>query len=144
MSDEKAAPMTEDPHTWTVLIVDDDDDNLSVLQQFMDFLGTTCYTAREGIQALEMLSKLPISLVLLDLSMPKMDGWQMISQLRDAETNVHMPVIAVTAHAMQGDKDRALAAGFDGYISKPFLFTDMLVEIKRVVAAISKSEESKP
>jgi two-component system, cell cycle response regulator DivK len=135
--------MTDDPHGWTVLIVDDDEDNLSVLQQFLDFLGCTCHTARQGIEALEMLDKLPITLVLLDLSMPKLDGWQMIKELRAAEKIAGLPVIAVTAHAMEGDKVRALAAGFDGYISKPFLFVDMLQEIKRVVTAHGAQKESK-
>jgi CheY-like chemotaxis protein len=133
--------ITDDPHSWKILIVDDDDDNLSVLQQFMDFLGASCHSAREGIQAMEMLDKMPINLILLDLSMPKMDGWQMIKQVRETESKAKLPVIAVTAHAMEGDKERALAAGFDGYISKPFLFAAMLTEIKRVVSASTSKKD---
>jgi CheY-like chemotaxis protein len=144
VSDEKAVSVTDDPHSWTVLIVDDDNDNLSVLEQFMSFLGATCHTACEGVQALEMLKKLPITLVLLDLSMPEMDGWDTIKKLRAIESIAHLPVIAVTAHAMQGDKEKVAAAGFDGYVSKPFLFADMLEEVKRVMAAAIAQKASKP
>jgi CheY-like chemotaxis protein len=134
--------MTDDPHSWIVLIVDDDDDNLNVLQQFLEYLGADCHSACEGQQALEVLKKLPINLVLLDLSMPTMDGWEMIRHLRAAAPIKKLPVIAVTAHAMDGDKEKALAAGFDGYIAKPFLFADMVKEIRRVVAAAIIPKES--
>lgn len=134
--------MGDDPGSWTVLIVDDDDDNISVLRQLMEFLGSQCHFAHDGLEALNMLSDLPVTVILLDLSMPTLDGWEMIQRLRANKQTAQLPVIAVTAHAMAGDKEKALEAGFNGYISKPFMFGDMLEEIRRCVTSSSTEKET--
>lgn len=118
---------------WTVLIVDDDIDNLTVAAQVLRFHGATIHAAEDGHEALEILSHIEPTLIILDLSMPKMDGWTMLGRLKDNPRTASIPVIAVTAHAMAGDRDRVLKAGFDAYISKPFDIMTFMEVIKKIV-----------
>ncbi len=126
----------DDVSQWKVLIVEDDRDNLSVATQLLEFYGAEVRSAENGQQGLELLAEYRPTLVLLDLSMPSMDGWQMLKRLRADPAMAHLPVIAVTAHAMDGDKQRVLEAGFNGYISKPFRITTFMEEIKRCLNGI--------
>jgi CheY-like chemotaxis protein len=132
--------ITDDPRAWCVLMVDDDEDNLGVLEQLMDHLRARYYSAHDGLEALDKLAEFTPTIALIDLSMPNLDGWELLKRMRALPTTEHLPVIAVTAHAMGGDKDRALEAGFTGYLSKPFLFSDLLEEIKRCIAVGSEAE----
>jgi two-component system cell cycle response regulator DivK len=132
--------MSSDDHSaanWIVLIVDDEPDNLMIPQEVLTFLGAQVHTAENGEQGLELLATIKPTFILLDLSMPKMDGWEMIKKIRDVPETARIPVIAVTAHAMSGDKERALEAGFNGYIAKPFWFEPFLAEIKRCLSELS-------
>ena len=122
----------DDIASWVVLVVDDEPDNLSVPQQLLTHLGAKVYTAENGVAGMKVLdeAKPAPTLVLLDLSMPQMDGWAMLKEIHKRPAVANLPVIAVTAHAMVGDKERTLEAGFDSYISKPFLFDTFLSQIK--------------
>ena len=91
----------------------------------------------DGLEGLKVLAHVTPTLILLDLSMPQMDGWEMIKRVRANPKTAHVPVIALTAHAMRGDKERVLAAGFDGYIPKPFLLDTFMCEIVRCVREIA-------
>lgn len=118
---------------WIVLVVDDDIDNLNVAEKVLTFYGAQVHTATDGQDGLEKLREMDDrpTFVLLDLSMPKMDGWEMLERVRkDAELS-SLPMIALTAHAMPNDKERTEKAGFDGYIAKPFILTTFMEEIKR-------------
>lgn len=119
---------------WTILIVDDDADNLGVVAEFLQFLGAAVYTAQDGVEGLAKLEKCDPTVILLDLSMPNMDGWQMFKKLRADPRWESVPVIALTAHAMVQDRDRVQAEGFDGYITKPFMLTTLLADLKEWVA----------
>ena len=110
----------EDPQSWTVLLVDDDMDNLIVASTVLEFNGATVYRATDGVEGLKVLETVTPSLILLDLSMPNLDGWGAFKKIRADERTQSIPVIAVTAHAMTDDEDRVMQAGFDGYIAKPF------------------------
>src|SRR5262249_39063588 len=90
------------------------------------FAGSKVYTATNGVEALSLLETVSPTFVLLDLSMPVMDGWEMIEKLRANPVIKHLPVIALTAHAMEGDQERVKAAGFDSYIAKPFRINTLL------------------
>lgn len=105
--------------TWQVLVVDDEPDNLEVVAETLEFRGATAQTANNGEEALAMLERYEANLLLLDLSMPKMDGWQTRATIRRSGRHQNMVIIAMTAHAMIGDRERAIAAGFDGYVTKP-------------------------
>ena len=118
---------------WTILIVDDDADNLGVAAEFLQFVGADVYTAVDGVEGLSVLERISPTVILMDLSMPNMDGWQMLNRVREQKRTRPIPVIALTAHAMAQDRERVFAHGFNGYITKPFLLVTLLDEMKRWV-----------
>ncbi len=105
---------------WIVLIVDDQEDNRLVSSTALSMMGAQVHTASNGVEGLEMLRTIHPTLILMDLSMPRMDGWEALRHIREKPETASIPVIALTAHAMGGDKERILQAGFNGYIAKPF------------------------
>lgn len=122
---------------WTVMIVDDQFDNVTVAQTVLEFLGAKVHVARNGREGLTLLEQVKPTAILLDLSMPVLNGWEMFAQLRDRADMKHVPIIAVTAHAMDGDRHRVLEAGFDDYISKPY---DIHVLAERIQAALDRKQ----
>ncbi|WP_072016036.1 response regulator [Leptolyngbya sp. KIOST-1] len=104
-----------------VLVVDDDEDSLTLMAYILEQLSCeTCFVA-DGLAALMAARQHRPNLILSDIHLPQVDGYGLIQQLRaDAQTQA-IPVVAVTALAGQENRDRILSAGFDGYISKPFL-----------------------
>lgn len=116
---------------WIVLIVDDEPDNLGVAQKVLSYGGADVHIARNGVEGLAVLEKITPTFILLDLSMPEMDGWEMFSLARANESLASVPIIALTAHAMTGDKERIEQAGFDGYIPKPFRINSFMEDIHR-------------
>lgn len=119
---------------WKILIVDDDTDNLDVASQYLEFIGAEVRTARSAREGLAVLESFAPTFILLDLSMPGIDGWDMFKQIRALPNMEKLPIIAVTAHAMQDDVVRAVEVGFDGYITKPFILTSLLGDIKSCLA----------
>jgi CheY-like chemotaxis protein len=99
-----------------ILIVEDIDLNLDLILQLLedDYI---CHIARDGIQAIEMTNTLLPDLVLMDISLPLLDGYQATQAIRQAGST--MPIIGLSAHAMQGDRDKALQAGCTDYLTKP-------------------------
>lgn len=118
---------------WRVLIVDDHIDNLEVARAALVFHGAEVHAAENGREGLTVLDQVQPNLVLLDLSMPVMDGWAMFKEIRADHHWDSVPVIALTAHAMTGDRERVLEAGFDGYIPKPFDVVSFVKNIQRVL-----------
>jgi two-component system, sensor histidine kinase and response regulator len=107
-----------------VLLADDNEVNQKLGVRMLGKRGCSSEVASNGEQVLALLARhgqRPFDLVLMDLQMPEMDGYQALSAIRakEAGTGAHLPVIALTAHALKGDRERCLAAGFDGYVSKP-------------------------
>jgi CheY-like chemotaxis protein len=102
-----------------IIIADDNDTNLVFMTFLLEALGHTALSASSGEAALELSCSERPDLVLLDLHMPGMDGFETLRAIRRQPALQDLPVIAVTALAMVGDRETALAAGFDGYISKP-------------------------
>ncbi|HLY28142.1 MAG TPA: response regulator [Aggregatilineales bacterium] len=104
-----------------ILIVDDEPDNLEVLKATLELLyGASVKTVLGGEEALASLSTFRPTVIVTDLSMPKVDGYTLLYRIRREVATAGLPVIVLSAHAMNGDRERVLAAGFDGYISKPF------------------------
>jgi CheY-like chemotaxis protein len=132
----KTAELTKVVKNWVVLAVDNEQDNLDVIAKVLSFEGAKVYTAMNGIEGLAMLEIVTPTFILLDLSMPHMDGWEMLEKLRANPVIKHLPVIALTAHAMDGDRDRALEAGFDGYVTKPFRIGTLLNAIQDCLDSI--------
>lgn len=121
-------------NNWVILAVDDEPDNLGVVEKLCTFRGAKVYTARNGYEGLELLEKITPTIILLDLAMPKMDGWTMYTALREKPALAQVPVIAMTAHVFSSIKNRALEMGFVGYIEKPFRVSLFFNEIERCLA----------
>ncbi|MFN8531749.1 MAG: response regulator [Anaerolineae bacterium] len=108
-----------DVSTWQVLVVDDEPDNLEVVAETLEYSGAEVKTAQNGKEALQVLASFTPDFVLTDLSMPVMDGWQLRAEIKGNPQWAAIPVLALSAHAILGDKERALETGFNGYITKP-------------------------
>jgi two-component system alkaline phosphatase synthesis response regulator PhoP len=126
---------------WTVLIVDDEPDNLVIAEKVLSFSGAKVYTARNGRDGMKILEEVTPSFILLDLSMPELNGWDMLTMIKADLKTEHIPVIALTAHAMMGDRQKVMEAGFDGYIAKPFRLSTFTSEILRCFRELAHASE---
>lgn len=124
-------PDPQDVSQWRVLIVDDDIDNLTLAAEYLKYVGASVKTAFNGLDGLAATREFAPTIILCDLSMPVMDGWGMLEGLKKDAALASIPVIALTAHAMPHDRERVVAAGFDGYVTKPFMFRVLVEEMKR-------------
>jgi CheY-like chemotaxis protein len=122
-----------------ILLAEDNPVNRMVAVGLLEKRGYSVDLAADGREALDMLEHGSFDLVLMDVQMPEMDGFEATAALRDKEKTAggHVPVIAMTAYAMQGDRERCLAAGMDGYVSKPVNAEDMFSTIERVLADVA-------
>lgn len=125
----------EDIASWRVLVVDDEPDNLDLAADLLEFSGATVLRALGGQQALQVFDEYKPTIVLLDLAMPDIDGWTVYDQIRNRETCEKTVIIALTALAMPADAEKVRAAGFDGYVTKPFRVNTLLREIALCVKA---------
>jgi CheY-like chemotaxis protein len=120
-----------------ILYVEDNDDNIYMLKARLTRAGHTVVIATDGAQGVAMAaSELP-DLVLMDLSLPVVDGWEAARRIKAAPETRHIPIIALTAHAMSGDEDKALAAGCDDFDTKPIELKRLLGKIGALVPAES-------
>jgi CheY-like chemotaxis protein len=125
-----AAPV----HKKNVLVADDKATGRELVRTVLEDRGYLVHEASDGIEALEVAHRVLPDLIILDLHMPGLDGFGVIKELRLDPTFVHTPVVALTASAMQGDKQRAFAAGFTGYICKPVSLRVLRAEVERLLA----------
>jgi len=125
--------MTGRAQGWKVLIVDDEADNVEMTKILLEFHGAEVRIAENGLEGMTIAAEFVPTLILLDLSMPEMDGWEMFKAIREKPELKDVRVIALTAHAMPKDSERALQFGFDDYITKPFLFDDFMEHIEKCV-----------
>ena len=112
-----------------ILYVEDNDDNVYVLKRLFSIVGFELIVATDGEQGVEMAAQTLPDLVLMDQSLPGIDGWEAARQIKASPVTRHIPVIALTANAMSGDREKALAAGCDDFDTKP-------VDIERLVEKI--------
>jgi two-component system sensor histidine kinase/response regulator len=128
----------------TILLAEDNPVNQKLAIRLLEKTGCQVITASNGREALNQLQQsrpVPFDLVLMDIQMPEMDGLEATAAIRDAEKSSgrHLPIIAMTANAMRGDRERYLGGGMDGYISKPIDPRGLFAEIDRCLAGIIKS-----
>lgn len=113
-----------------ILLVEDNEMIRDMLSERLERKGFEVYRAVDGLQGVEVARSEKPDLILLDMSLPVMDGWQAARQLKtNAETQA-IPIIALTAHAIAGDREKTLAAGCDDYSTKPVDFPQLLVKIQ--------------
>ncbi|MBT2563262.1 response regulator [Pedobacter sp. ISL-68] len=114
-----------------ILIIDDDNRNIFALKAVLKTKGFDCLSAisaREGFSVMEKHDN--VAIVLMDMMMPDMDGYQAIAAMKKSAKMQNIPVLAVTAQAMVGDKERCLSAGASGYVSKPINVDELLMQIE--------------
>ena len=112
-----------------ILYVEDNDDNIYMLERRLKRAGFTVLIARDGAEGVTMAGAELPDLILMDMGLPVVDGWEATRQIKAAEQTKHIPVIALTANAMSGDREKALAAGCDDFDTKP-------VELDRLLGKI--------
>jgi two-component system cell cycle response regulator DivK len=117
-----------------ILYVEDNDDNVYMLRGRLTRAGFEVAVATDGEQGVAMAASEAPDLILMDLSLPVLDGWEATRRLKGAPATRPIPVIALSAHAMEGDRAKALAAGCDDYDTKPVDFARLLEKIRTLLA----------
>ena len=116
---------------FKILVIEDNLDNLTLIEDILTSLDYEVITAQDGVSGLEKATTAEPDLILMDLSLPKMDGWDVTRKIKANEQIKHIPVIALTAHALLGDRKRALEAGCDDYVSKPIKLPQLVAKLKK-------------
>ena len=116
-----------------VLIIEDNEDNLTLMRMLLERAKYEVLSSTDGAEGLDLARAERPELILLDLAMPDMDGWEVATKLKADILTQDIPVIAVTAHALPKDRARALASGCDSFIVKPFSIAKLIDEIKRLI-----------
>jgi two-component system cell cycle response regulator DivK len=124
-----------------ILIVDDNPANLKLVRLLLASEGYTVRTAADAEEALAALRDFPARLILMDLQLPGMDGFELTRRLKDDPATRDVYILALTAFAMKGDEDRALAAGCDGYVAKPIDTRKLPEQIERILARVASTPE---
>jgi two-component system cell cycle response regulator DivK len=124
----------------TILVVEDNERNLKLVRDVLQFAGFDVVAASSAELGVAMAIEQPPDLVLMDLQLPGMDGTEALRQLRDSPRTRSVPVVAVTAFAMKDDRERALNAGFDGYLEKPISVQALPAQVRSFLP----SEEVSP
>ena len=120
--------------TPLILVVDDYEDAREMYAEYLRFCGFRVAEARNGSEALEQTFALMPDLILMDLSLPGMDGWEATRQLKADQRTRHIPVVALTGHALAGASEGAKKAGCDSFVTKPCLPDDLVVEVRRMLS----------
>lgn len=116
-----------------ILLVEDNEMNRDMLSRRLQRRGYSVSMAEDGRQGLEMAKKLLPDIILLDMSLPEMDGWEAAAHLKSEKITQHIPIIALTAHAMTSDRDRAFAAGCNEFDTKPIEFQRLLDKMEKLL-----------
>jgi CheY-like chemotaxis protein len=116
-----------------ILYVEDNDDNIYVLKSRLTRAGFTILVAIDGAQGVAMAATEQPDLILMDLSLPVLDGWEATRRIKAAPETKHIPVVALTAHAMAGDREKALAAGCNDFDTKPVELPRLLGKIRALL-----------
>jgi two-component system, cell cycle response regulator DivK len=117
-----------------ILYVEDNDDNVYMLQGRLTRAGFAVVTAPDGEQGVALAASEAPDLIVMDLSLPVLDGWEATRRLKGAPQTRAIPIIALSAHAMEGDRAKALAAGCDDYDTKPVDFPRLLEKMRTLLA----------
>ena len=127
-----------------ILVIEDNPANLELMMYILKAFGHTAIAARDGEEGVDLALTSNPDVILCDLAMPKLDGFEVARRLKSEPAVRFVPLIAVTASAMVGDRDNVLAQGFDGYISKPIILDTFVAEVERNLAAHAQVEHRSP
>lgn len=123
-----------------ILYVEDNEDNIYLLTRRMSRKGFEVLVARDGQEGIDMAVAEEPDLILMDLDLPVIDGWEATRRLKETPGSKHIPIIALTSHAMAGDEEKALAAGCDGYDTKPIDFARLQAKIVGLIPGLNLDE----
>ncbi len=144
--DERIPPVTssaiqEAQRGLSILLVEDNPVNQKVAATMIEKQGHCVVIASNGREALEAIDEEPIDLILMDVQMPEMDGFEATERIRDREkgNGEHIPIVAMTAHAMKGDREKCLAGGMDDYVSKPIKGEELFAVVNKLVSESEKA-----
>ncbi len=126
---------------WKVVVLDDEADSLEVAEILLFEYGAEVYTAANGRDGVHLVRETMPHFVISDLSMPVMDGWGFINAIKADPATKDIPVIALTAHAMVGDRERAIGAGFHNYLTKPLTVDTFMEDLVRLLIDIPELVE---
>lgn len=118
-----------------ILLVEDNEMNRDMLSRRLAKREHSVVTARDGRSGIDMAHSEKPDIILMDLSLPEVDGWEATRRLKAHGDTRHIPVIALTAHAMAGDREKAIASGADDYDTKPIDFKRLMLKIERLLQA---------
>jgi two-component system cell cycle response regulator DivK len=127
-----------DENAPLILVVDDYQDAREMYAEYLQFSGFRVAEAKNGNEAIEKAFDLRPALILMDLSLPGMDGWEATRLLKSDERTQHIPVVALTGHALAGASEGARKAGCDSFVTKPCLPDDLVVEVRRMLNAVQR------
>jgi CheY-like chemotaxis protein len=122
-----------------ILVAEDNAVNRELLRELLEARGYAVFEACDGQEALQMIEQSRPELVLLDIGMPVLDGFAVIRKIRENPRLAPLPVVAVTAYAMRGDREKILSSGFDGYLSKPLNPASLTAELDRLLTKSAQS-----
>jgi two-component system, cell cycle response regulator DivK len=122
-----------------VLVVEDYQDARDMYSEYLRYAGFRVAEASNGYEAIEKASELMPDIILMDLALPQMDGWEATRRLKDDARTRHIPVVALTGHALAGHADSAAKAGCDAFVTKPCLPDALVAEITRMLDSRRKS-----
>jgi two-component system, cell cycle response regulator DivK len=128
---------TQDP---LVLVVEDYQDAREMYAAYLQFSGYRVAEATNGVEALERTLELMPDIILMDLALPKMDGWEATRRLKLDERTKHIPIVALTGHALEGHAEGARQAGCDSFVTKPCLPDALVAEIRRMLQDRSRAQ----
>ena len=124
-------PMLGSP---TILYVEDNADNRHLIQRILDASGFNVVFAENALEALTRADNEPVDLILMDINLPDMDGYSLATIMRRMPKMAQVPILAMTANVMKGDRERSLEAGCDGYIQKPVDVDQLSTQINEYIA----------
>ena len=130
------------PSAPLVSLVDDDHDNRAMYRQYLEWEGFRVVEATDGLQAIEQARTLTPAVIVMDLTLPRLSGWEALRRLKADPATKHIPVLALTAHALVGDDEKARAAGCDLYVTKPCLPEDLAGEIRSLIKGRSTAPDA--
>lgn len=126
-----------------ILLVEDNLATVDVMRQELEFLGYDVTVAKNGIEAVEMASSELPDLIVMDIRMPKMDGFQAASRIRRNPKTQAIPILAATAKALPGDREKCLQSGCDDYLAKPFTHRELGAVIEKLLKRSSEGPKSR-
>jgi len=116
-----------------VLLVEDNESTIDVVEMELAWMGYETTIAKDGLEAIESVIAQPPDLIIMDIQLPKMNGFEAVRRIRAIPAARDIPILAATAKALHGDEEKCTAAGCDGYIAKPFTHRELQAAIERIL-----------